>query len=273
MEHDTWRLIRTPLPKPGAWNMALDEAILERVEAGFSRPTLRLYAWHPACLSLGYAQKITDVDAAALSSLGWDLVRRPTGGRAILHTDEITYSVIGQSSEPRLAGSIIESYQRLAQALLHGLALLNVPAVAKESVEIASIRPNPVCFEVPSHYEITVNGKKLLGSAQARRRTGVLQHGALPLQGDLTRITQVLKFRDQLSRQSAADRLLIRATTVESVIFEQISWDQAADALIQGFEEKLNLTLIPGSPSPEEIEIANKLVAEKYTHDNWTCRL
>jgi lipoyl(octanoyl) transferase len=273
MEHATWRLIRTPQPASGAWNMALDEAILEQVEAGLSLPTLRLYAWYPACLSLGYAQSVSDVDLSALSSLGWNLVRRPTGGRAILHTDEITYSVIGQSSEPRLEGSIMESYHRLSQALLHALAILNVPAVAKESTEIASKQPNPVCFEVPSHYEITVNGKKLLGSAQARRRTGVLQHGALPLHGDLTRITRALKFKDEVSRQATADRLLIRATTVESVVFEQIPWDQAANALIQGFEEKLNLTFVEEQPSLAEHEIAKKLVVDKYDNDQWTRRL
>jgi lipoyl(octanoyl) transferase len=273
MDHTTWRLICTPQPAAGAWNMALDEAILDQVESGFSLPTLRLYAWHPACLSIGYAQSISDVDLSALASKSWDLVRRPTGGRAILHTDELTYSVVGQSTEPRLSGSVIESYSRLAQALLHALALLNVPAVAKESTETASKQPNPVCFEVPSHYEITVNGKKLLGSAQARRRTGVLQHGALPLTGDLTRITQVLKFKDEAVRQSAADRLLIRATTVESIVFEQIPWGQAANAFIQGFEEKLNLSLVGGEPTPGELEIASKLVAEKYSSDQWNQRL
>jgi len=273
MENATWRLIRAPHPEKGAWNMALDEAILDQVEAGFSKPTLRLYAWNPACLSLGYAQSFEDVDLPALSSFGWDLVRRPTGGRAILHTDEITFSIIGLSKEPRLAGSIIESYQRLAQALLHALAILNVPAVAKESAETASKQANPVCFEVPSHYEITFDGKKLLGSAQARRRGGVLQHGSLPLFGDLTRITKVLKFKDEISRQAAADRLLVRAATVESIIYEQISWNQAADALTQGFKEKLNLSFVEEPPTPAENDLAEKWTAEKYGRESWTRRL
>jgi lipoate-protein ligase A len=273
MEHATWRLIRTPLPAKGSWNMALDEAILEQVDAGQSQPTLRLYTWQPVCLSLGYAQSFSDVNMPSLAAMGWDLVRRPTGGRAILHTDEITYSVIGQSSEPRLSGTILESYRRLAQALLHALALLNVPAIAKETTETASKQPNPVCFEVPSNYEITVDGKKLLGSAQARRRKGVLQHGALPLVGDLTRITRVLKFKDEADRQAAADRLLTRATTIEMITYEQITWDQAANAFVQGFEEKLNLTLIEGEVSNQELDIANKLQGDKYSHDKWTRRL
>ncbi|HEX9617401.1 MAG TPA: hypothetical protein VGA03_08280, partial [Anaerolineales bacterium] len=110
-----WRLIHTP-PAPGAWNMAVDEAILEAVGRGQADPTLRLYAWSPPCLSLGYAQPSSDVDLPQLHALGWDLVRRPTGGRAILHTDELTYAVIAPLSEPRLAGSVLESYQSLSQA-------------------------------------------------------------------------------------------------------------------------------------------------------------
>ncbi len=126
---------------------------------------------------------------------GWDLVRRPTGGRAILHTDELTYSVAGPQDEPRLAGSVLESYRVLAQALLYALQLLAIPAQAQEKPGTASTgspNQNPVCFEVPSNYEITVGGKKLVGSAQARRKEGVLQHGSLPLYGDLTRIVQAL---------------------------------------------------------------------------------
>ena len=107
--------------------MAMDEAILEAVGRGESQPTLRLYAWEPACLSLGYAQPLADVDMPRLQAHGWELVRRPTGGRAILHTDELTYSVIAPLDEPRLAGGVLESYSRLAAALLEALRQLNLP--------------------------------------------------------------------------------------------------------------------------------------------------
>src|SRR5690606_14878512 len=115
MQPAKWRLIRTQ-PAAGAWNMAVDEAVLEAVGQGDVLPTLRLYAWNPPCLSLGFAQPVQDVDRAALARLGWELVRRPTGGRAILHTDELTYSVIAPLDEPRVAGSVLESYRRLSQA-------------------------------------------------------------------------------------------------------------------------------------------------------------
>src|SRR5512135_748694 len=204
---DIWRVLITP-PGHGAWNMAADESILEHIGGGDSRPTLRLYAWEPACLSLGHAQPYSDVDEQRLRERGWELVRRPTGGRAILHTDELTYSVIGPADNPQLPGSILESYNRLACALLRAVRLLGVDAQSSPlSVELGGASHgsiNPVCFEVPSAYEITVAGKKLIGSAQARRKEGVLQHGSLPLTGDLRRITEALAFPDGASRTEAA---------------------------------------------------------------------
>src|SRR5512141_3146631 len=124
---DTWRLIMSG-PARGAWNMAADESILEHAGRGESRPTLRLYAWEPACLSLGHAQPYADIDLDRLRAHGWEMVRRPTGGRAILHTDELTYSVMAPASEPRVAGSVLESYNRLACALLHAMRSLGLDA-------------------------------------------------------------------------------------------------------------------------------------------------
>jgi len=263
------------MPSVGAWNMAVDEAILDAVNADQAPPTLRLYAWQPACLSLGYAQPTADVNLDSINSRGWTLVRRPTGGRAILHTDELTYSVIGPTSDPRLAGGVLESYRRLSQALLQALILLGVPAQAdKEYAKTPSTSPSgPVCFEVPSNYEITVNGKKLIGSAQARRREGMLQHGSLPLTGDLARITLGLRFPDEASRQQAAERLLRRALTVETALNKIITWQQASQAFISAFETTLDLDLQPGDLTPSEIERAVQLEEQKYAHSDWTNRV
>jgi len=253
--------------------MAVDEAILAAIGRNLVPPTLRLYAWEPACLSLGYAQPKTDVDMLRLNERGWHLVRRPTGGRAILHTDELTYSVIGHLNEPRLAGSVLESYRCLASALLMALHRLNIPAeshAASSAVEPAA--KGPVCFEVPSNYEITADGKKLIGSAQARRIEGFLQHGALPLSGDLTRITQVLVFPDEATRQAAASRLLSRATTAEQVLGAPLSWEAAAEAFIYAFQEALNLQLSPVALSSQELSRAEELVIEKFNHPAWTDR-
>ena len=271
---NTWRLLSTA-PARGAWNMAVDEAILQAVGSGDSLPTLRLYAWEPACLSLGYAQPLTDVDLPRLQKNGWEVVRRPTGGRAVLHTDELTYAVIAPPNEPRVAGTVLESYHRLAQALVQALDLLSMQVEVNENAAaVPQKNPNPVCFEVPSTYEITIGGKKLVGSAQARRKEGVLQHGSLPLRGDLRRILQVLTFPDEESRSRAADRLLSRATTVEAALGREVSWDEAARAIITAFGSVLNLELQPGELTHAEKIRTEELVRIKYEHptgpeNNW----
>lgn len=268
----TWRLLVTPAAR-GAWNMALDESILEHIGRGESTPTLRLYAWDPACLSLGHAQSFADVDIARLKERGWEVVRRATGGRAILHTDEITYSVIAPNDEPRVTGTVLESYNRLAQALLLAVQELELPVEMAEGKTDDHATPNPVCFEVPSTYEITVNGKKLIGSAQARKKEGVLQHGSLPLSGNLTRICQALVFESESAREDASKRLLARAATVESALGRAVSWETAAQAFIHAFEAQLGLNLVRGDLSESESKRTDELVKEKYDHPSWTERV
>lgn len=273
MQLTRWRLIISA-PARGAWNMAVDEAILESVMNREALPTLRLYAWDPACLSLGLAQPVSDVDLNELAKLGWDLVRRPTGGRAILHVDELTYSVTAPSDEPRVVGGVLDSYQRLSQALLAALQDLHLEARAdKEYTPSPDTTPNgAVCFEVPSNYEITVNGKKLIGSAQARRKDGLLQHGSLPLCGDLTRITRVLKYPDDKSRELAGQRLLSHAINVE-MLGKQIDWETAVGSFQNAFADSLHLQLEEDDLSSTELRRAMDLLGQKYQNPSWTFRL
>jgi lipoate-protein ligase A len=266
-----WRLLITP-PARGAWNMAVDESILLHIGRGESPPTLRLYAWTPACLSLGHAQPFKDVDMDRMNERGWEVVRRATGGRAILHTDELTYSVIAPNDEPRVAGTVLESYNRLAQALLLAVKNLSLPVEMREGKSGGPADLNPVCFEVPSTHEITVNAKKLIGSAQARRKEGVLQHGSLPLTGDLARICQALVYESEAARETASQRLLARATTVESALGRAVTFETAARALAGAFEAQLGLTFERGDLSETESRIADQLVRDKYDHPLWTER-
>ncbi len=254
--------------------MAVDEAILRAVAAGRVLPTLRLYAWKPPCLSLGRAQKVSDVDLDALQIAGFDLVRRSTGGRAILHVDELTYSVVAPQGDHHVAGSIIESYRRLSAGLLRGLERLGVPNLtADRRTSLPPPAPpaegrgrgrGPVCFQVPSDYEITVGKRKLVGSAQMRSQGVVLQHGTLPLYGDITRICSLLTVRPDPARVHA------RATTIEEALVSLVTWDEAANALATGFAEALNLRLEPGVLTGEERAWAEELRAEKYATEEWT---
>lgn len=269
----TWRLLLS-LPASGAWNMAVDETLFESMGKGESLPLLRLYAWEPVCLSLGYAQPAADVDGERLRAHGWDWVRRPTGGRAILHTDELTYSVIAPLTNPRVAGGVLESYQRLSSALLSSLRLLGIQAELHPSAAGSNRgSPEAVCFEVPSNYEIVFGGKKVIGSAQARRKDALLQHGTLPLYGDLTRITQALVYPSEAARRQAAQRLLEHATTVETILGKQVEFSAAAEAFTSAFQSELNLELIQGDLSTHESQRALELVNGKYAHPSWMGRI
>jgi lipoate-protein ligase A len=254
--------------------MAVDEAILESTAQGNMPPTLRLYAWSPACLSIGYAQSIDDVDREKLEKLGWDIVRRPTGGRAILHIDELTYSICGMNSDPNLAGSILQSYQRLSQGLIDALRRLSItPDIPKLSAtQDHQSQENPVCFEVPSNYEITVGEKKLVGSAQARKKSGVLQHGTLPIYGDITRIIDVLHYPEESLKEQARIRLLDHATTVESVLGYAGDWWISSYAFEQAFQKVLNIEFQVMDLTLAEGSRALDLFNEKYNHPDWTKR-
>ncbi len=263
----TWRLLNTH-HLDGARNMAIDEAISRAVQANLVPPTLRFFGWQPACLSLGQAQPGGDVDQAACRAAGVDVVRRPTGGRAILHTDELTYSVIAPEREPRVAGSLVESYRRLSEGLLAGLLSMGVPT---QQVERPDQRDQgnqgPVCFEVPSNYEIVFGGKKLVGSAQMRKSGVVLQHGAIPLRGDIARISLYL------TQHPDPERVRQRAITVEGAIGRVVEFEAAAQFMGQGFAHALNLQLEPGELTPQEKDWTEELRREKYAADEWTYRL
>jgi lipoate-protein ligase A len=260
----TWRLLITPATT-GRRNMALDEAILETVTAGLAPPTLRLFAWEPPCLSLGHAQSTEVVDEAALAAEGWGLVRRPTGGRALLHTDELTYSIAAPDSAEGLSGGVLPSYQHLGRGLLTGLERLGLrPDTPALPVVGQADRLNPICFEVPSAYEITVGGKKLVGSAQLRRRGAMLQHGSLPLSGDISRVVRVLRYPNGESRRQAAARLRRHATTLEEQLGRPTTFDEAAEALVEGFTEGLGWTIAYGSLTPGEESLAHQLEATLY---------
>ncbi len=252
--------------------MAVDEALTLSVSEGKSPPVLRFYAWKPGCLSLGYAQPASDIHTERLRERGWEAVRRLTGGRAILHIDELTYSVITPLTDPRVEGGVIESYRRLSDGLMAGLTLLGVPVEAGQADPNAPRLDGPVCFEVPSDYEITAQGKKLLGSAQTRRKGVVLQHGALPLTGDITRICDVLDFPRDEDRAAARTRLINRAVTLADVMGRELEFSEVSDALEKGFETCLNIQFEIYQLSKEEEAYAEELRATKYASAEWTGR-
>ncbi len=271
----TWRLIIESEPRSGAANMAIDQAIALACAAGESLPTLRFYRWHPPTISLGRHQPLADIDQAAAERYGYEIVRRSTGGRAILHTDELTYSVAAPAHEPRVAGGVMDAYLSLSNALVAGLQQLGVQADKAPGTARTAPDVSAACFEVPSAYEITAGGRKLMGSAQSRRAKYVLQHGSLPLVGDITRLVDVLALpvaevallHDQLAERACT---LAQALNVADDA-SSVQFDFVAQAITHGFGTMLNLTFKPGQLTPGELQTASRLIREQYANPEWTC--
>ncbi len=267
-----WRLLRHG-HATGAENMAVDEAIAQGIAEGVSPPTLRFYGWAPPCVSLGRNQQVQGIDLAACAQRGYDIVRRPTGGRAILHTDELTYSIAASPDHPLMAGLVLDAYLRISRGLVAGLRRLGIAAEEAPGSNRAGPDVSAACFEVPSAYEITAGGRKILGSAQARRAKSVLQHGSLPLVGDVARVVDCLTFADSAEREALRRSLAEHATTVEQVIGRQVGYEEAMEALIAGVTETLGLELMPGELTEQERTWTKELLRDKYCSDAWTRRV
>jgi len=266
-----WRLVIDDA-LPGALNMARDQAILD-LYARLQQPTLRMYRWQPACVSLGLAQRwARDVDHAACYALGIDVVRRPTGGRAILHEHELTYSVVVGLDHPLVGrSSVAHSYRALSAALQGGLARLGVQSAFAPEQARRAHRPShesAACFDEPASYEITVGGRKLIGSAQARQHDVLLQHGSLLLHADAARWARVLRLPRALDSHALAQRMI----ALDEVLGAEPAFALIADALAAGFADACGITLVPNTLSRAEEERAAELVEEKYASAAWTAR-
>jgi lipoate-protein ligase A len=246
--------------------MAIDEVLLDSVAAGTAPPTIRFYAWAPSCLSLGYFQAFEVVDVAGCRRLGVDVVRRPTGGRAILHDRELTYSValpLGQLGDD---SSVLPSYHRLSLALERGLHRLGVPVVLAPETAAQSGRDHgPVCFDRPSAHEILLGGRKLVGSAQVRRATAILQHGSILIEPQIENLLACLRLPE-----GSAKRIEDGVAGLAEVGDYEPS--KIVSALVDAFAEEFGATLVPGRLRPDERVAAEALAASKYQTVAWTER-
>ena len=274
MSTSPWRLLIDDSPRSGAANMAVDEAIAEAAAAGTVLPTLRFYRWSPPTVSLGRHQKLADVDETQVSDRGYDLVRRSTGGRAILHVDELTYSVAGPAEDPHMAGGVMDAYLRFSNALLSGLSTLGLTAEKAGGRTRAGRELSAACFETPSAYEITAGGRKLMGSAQSRRKGYVLQHGSLPLCGDVTRLVDVLALscaaKDRLRRQLRQQAATLAEAMDLPPDSERLSFPHVATAMAEGFASVLDQDLEPGTLSAGELRRSAQLIRIRYADPDWT---
>ena len=268
MSDAAWRLLLHP-PAEGAWNMAVDEVLLDGVAAASAPPTLRFYRWTPACLSLGYFQPFDVVNVEGCRERGIDIVRRPTGGRAILHDRELTYSVALPASVLGHDAGILPSYRRLSLALQAGLQRLGIDAsLAPESEAPNRAVHGPACFDRPSAHEILLHGRKLVGSAQVRRAGALLQHGSIVIEPRMATLVACLRL-DEDPKMVAGRLDGSVAGLAEAGAFEPASIAGAIAGAVAG---EFDVLLAPGCLTEAESGAAGLLARSKYQSPEWNRR-
>ncbi len=246
---ETWRLIKT-IETNGAMQMAIDEAILAFRIKNKVPNTLRFFTWNPPCLTIGYFQSLKkEADAKNAEKQGVDIVRRYTGGGAVFHDNELTYSLA--ISEEDVPQDIIASYQRICSAIIKGLELLHI---------------NP---EFKQINDIIANGKKISGNAQTRKEGFVLQHGTILIDVDIKKMFSLLKVPDEKIKDKMIKAVEERVTSLNKELKKEISIDELRDCLIKGFESAFNIRFEESGLTKDEAALAEKLCKEKYSTSEW----
>jgi lipoate-protein ligase A len=236
----------------GYYNMGLDEALLEGLAQGRSLPVLRFYSWKPPAVSVGYFQGLSEeVDLESCRRHGVDVVRRISGGGAVFHHEELTYSIIMPLGHPLAGESLQGSYQRICTGIIRGLALLGV------SSRFAGIN------------DILVEGRKISGNAQTRRMGCVLQHGTLLLASHADLMFELLRVPREKLKDKCIRDVKDRVTSLKALLGRDIAYEEVANALAQGFCQSLSLEGIPAPLQLEEETRARELAATKFATPQW----
>ncbi|WP_332697977.1 lipoate--protein ligase family protein [Halalkalibacter lacteus] len=277
MMKETWRYIDSGDCSP-AYNMALDEALLNWHSKGLIPPTIRFYGWNPATLSIGYFQKVEkEINMDKVREYGLGFVRRPTGGRGVLHDIELTYSVIVSEEYPEMPKTVTEAYRVISEGILEGFkdvgleAYFSIPRTDEEKSALKNPR-SAVCFDAPSWYELVVEGRKVAGSAQTRQKGVILQHGSIILDIDEDKLFDLFKYSSDRLRERMQKNFKNKAVAINALRSEPLTMDEAKAAFKRGFENGLNINLEPYMLTKEEEEIVKKIARERYANDEWNFR-
>ncbi len=260
-----WRLVDSGCCS-ASQNMALDEAIATAVRRRYSPPTLRLYGWSTPAVSLGCFQKADDVDRAYCADRNIAVIRRPTGGRAVLHGNDLTYSFSVRTDAPPFSRGLMESYRIISSALARAFRKIGVCVAAKDRRERGRVLvKSPLCFHASSYGEILSQNRKIAGSAQKRWKDGLLQQGSIPYASDHERAQHIFGVR-------FASQAEWRMTTVRTIM---PSLDDATlrHAIAEAFEETFCISLLASHPTEEEALLAAEFEQQKYLQDSWNFRL
>ncbi|NMH68651.1 lipoate--protein ligase family protein [Bacillus sp. RO3] len=274
MKKETWRFIDSGNCSP-SYNMALDEALLDWHSEGKIPPTIRFYGWDPATLSIGYFQKVEkEINMDAVKEHGLGFVRRPTGGRGVLHEHELTYSVIVSEEHPEMPKTVTEAYRVISEGILKGFqglgldAYFAVPKTAEEREGLKNPR-SAVCFDAPSWYELVVEGRKVAGSAQTRQKGVILQHGSILLDLDEHKLFSLFNYPSDRVKERMQRAFKNKAVAMNEISSQTVTMDMAKEAFKKGFEEGLNIDLEPYELSGEETQYVVSLAKTRYESDEW----
>ncbi len=247
-------------------NMAIDEAIF-RETVKKKKPTIRFYGWHPAAVSIGYFQEPQDeVNIEQCGKTGVDIVRRLTGGKAVFHDDEITYSVVACAGEKPFPADILGTYKVISDCLVQGLAYLGIKAnLAPAGRAVKDPDLKSFCFSVPSRNELLVAGRKICGSAQMRTSSGFLQHGSLLLTFDPVKALSIIL---PFSTNEHLTKLGKTVAAINEVIDKPIETKEICDSLGKGFSDVLGAQIVKEPLTPGEITLKNELM-KKYEDLRW----
>jgi len=251
---EKWRLLKTE-NNSAALNMAIDRAVIVTNSNKKVPPTVRFFTWKPPAISIGYFQSLRDeVDLNNCKKLGVDYVRRITGGGAVFHEEELTYSIIIPEPHPQVPKNIMGSYGRICGAVIKGLKNLGIESEYK-----------PI-------NDIITSGKKISGNAQTRKMKTVLQHGTVLTDVDVDKMFSLLKVPNEKIKDKLIADVKERVTSIKHVLGREISFDDVAKAMKKGFEEEFNVELVEGTLTDEEIDLAKKFEKECFSARDWNHR-
>jgi lipoyl(octanoyl) transferase len=250
----TWRLLDTG-PLPGALNMNIDKAILKSHDQGKSPPTLRFYQWSPPAISLGYFQKQSSIDISKCHQFGLDIVKRPTGGKAVLHENDLTYSIVAGTKDG-VPFSVPAAYHLLSQGLIAGFKKLGVEPEAGHVAIGAS--DSDICFMRFAAGDLLCQGKKFMGNAQTWKRSSLLQHGAIILEPQVETWAMIFSSAGE-SGDGLREKMRSRVTSLNEILGRKVDPDEVKDCLIDGISHALGMEFQTGKLSPEEWVMAREL--------------
>jgi lipoyl(octanoyl) transferase len=265
---DKWWFLDTGLSH-GAKNMAIDEVLATRVVPKENVPVFRIYGWQPVAISLGYGQDPKKLDLHKCQLDGIDIVRRPTGGRAVFHAEEITYSVIIPKNSEFFSPDILSTYNLISKGLLAGLKLFGIDTqLVKRRVDekkSATYKNDVPCFSFSAEYEIAYANKKLVGSAQRRYENSILQHGSILTGVRHLKLADYIVFSDEFSRKQFKEELTNKTISISQILKRKIDQKKLVESLKMGMQNSYNIEFHDRQLTPQELDEVNKVIETYLT--------